>query len=267
MTGWGDFDRELDLWAAAGRSATLWWRDDDAVADSPALQQMLDIADAPVALAVIPAQLEDSLAPALVNRPRVVVLQHGFRHLNNAAVGAKKSEFPDDRASDEIGAELAQGKARLSQVFQQRFLPVLTPPWNRIGSRTIEILPSLGFRGLTTYLPRKAARQNGLAIVNTHVDVIDWHGGRGFIGESPTLDLLVGHLKARREGTADPEEPTGLLTHHRVHDADTWRFLQNLQDFIRDRPGGHLGGRPGGDQPSARFIEPAEAFGLQSGSC
>jgi hypothetical protein len=140
---------------------------------------------------------------------------------------------------------------------------VLTPPWNRIGGRTIEILPGLGFRGLTCYLSRKAAKLNGLTIVNTHVDVIDWHGGRGFIGESPTLDLLVGHLRARREGTADPDEPTGLLTHHRVHDADTWRFLENLQDFIRDRPSG----RTGGDQPSARFIEPAEAFGLQSGSC
>jgi hypothetical protein len=93
-----------------------------------------------------------------------------------------------------------------------------------------------------------------LNIVNTHVDVIDWHGGRGFLGEAAALDLLIGHLSARRQGRADPDEPTGLLTHHLVHDADTWRFLENLQDFIRDHPG---------DQPPARFIEPAEAFGLR----
>ena len=34
---------ELGRWRLQERQAILWWRDDDAVADSPALQQMLEI--------------------------------------------------------------------------------------------------------------------------------------------------------------------------------------------------------------------------------
>ncbi|MEK9660397.1 MAG: hypothetical protein VW644_01455, partial [Alphaproteobacteria bacterium] len=38
---WDALAAELDVWAAAGRTATLWWRDDDADAASPALERLL----------------------------------------------------------------------------------------------------------------------------------------------------------------------------------------------------------------------------------
>ena len=41
MTGWADLDAELDRWKAAGRAATLWWRDDDATRPTPALDRLL----------------------------------------------------------------------------------------------------------------------------------------------------------------------------------------------------------------------------------
>jgi hypothetical protein len=263
MSSWQDLDREIGLWAAAGRRATLWWRDDDAVADTPALRRLLDVARAPLALAVIPEGAGADLAAVLDRQPGApgaTVFQHGFRHRNNAAPDAKKCEFPDGRAPEVSADELRRGRDRLTALFPRRFLPVFTPPWNRIGSGAIEMLAELGFRGLSTYLPRRAARLSGLAIVNTHVDVIDWQTRR-FLGEAPALDLLVGHFQARRLGAADPAEPTGLLTHHLVHDAETWRFLENLQDFLRERPARHREGPAG-----AGFIEPAEAFGMRPGS-
>ena len=67
-----------------------------------------------------------------------------------------------------------------------------------------------------------------MRIVNAHVDIIDWQGNRGFVGTETALARTVGHLRARREGAADPAEATGLLTHHRVHDAGCWDFLENL---------------------------------------
>ena len=38
---WDRLEREIDAWAAAGREATLWWRDDDAVAATAELERLL----------------------------------------------------------------------------------------------------------------------------------------------------------------------------------------------------------------------------------
>ena len=32
MATWNDLQAELDQWGAEGREATIWWRDDDAIA-------------------------------------------------------------------------------------------------------------------------------------------------------------------------------------------------------------------------------------------
>ena len=70
---------------------------------------------------------------------------------------------------------------------------------------------------------------------NTHVDIIDWHGSRGFVGEEPALRAATAHLQARREGRADPGEPTGFLSHHQVHDEASWRFLARLFERTQGR--------------------------------
>jgi hypothetical protein len=73
--------------------------------------------------------------------------------------------------------------------------------------------------------------------VNTHVDVIDWKGGRGFAGSDAILAQAVRHLQARRLGHADATEATGLLTHHAIHDSATWAFLERLFDVTAEQGG------------------------------
>jgi hypothetical protein len=241
MSGWSALDwdplaRECEAWAESGRGIELWWRDDDAVADTPALRRLVELATVPLALAVIPANLEDSLPASLKSHQTVSVLQHGFAHRNQAPAGGKKSEFPGSRAWPEVARELGQGRDRLAAAFGAQFVPALTPPWNRIDNNHVSRLPELGYRGLTTYLARKSARSGGIAQVNTHVDVIDWHGTRGFVGLPAALNLLAGHLRAKRTGEADPGEPTGVLTHHLVHDTETWDFLGEVLDWCAKRP-------------------------------
>jgi hypothetical protein len=186
-------------------------------------------------LAVVPAGLEASLSAALESHQSVSVLQHGFAHRNRAPAGAKKSEFPGSRPWAEAAADLAQGRDLLAAAFGARFVPALTPPWNRIDRGHGSRLAELGYRGLTTYLARTDAFP-GIAQVNTHVDVIDWHGSRGFIGLPAALALLAGHLEAKRMGKADAGEPTGVLTHHLVHDTETWAFLGEMLDWCAKRP-------------------------------
>ena len=228
MTGWDDLQRELERWAALGRTATLWWRDDDATAPSAGLDRALALAAAtgvPLALAVVPAH--NRLTAADLAGP-VTPVQHGYAHLDHAGPGAKKSELGPERRADAVIGELMTGRDAMDKAFGAAFRPVLVPPWNRIGAHLPPLLPELGYAGLSRFGPRPRPAIGAMRLVNTHIDIIDWKGGRGFVGTGAALDRAVGHLRARREGRADPAEATGLLTHHRVHDAACWSFLERL---------------------------------------
>ena len=242
---WDALDRELDAWAAGGRQATLWWRDDDAVAPGPALDRLLDIAaqhGLPLALAVIPLPATAALAARLaVAGPDVAVLQHGFAHRNHGGAGEKKAELGAQRPVEAVLDELRRGAALLRRLFAGAGpapLPVLVPPWNRIAPSVVAGLRAAGFAGLSTYHPRVAREPSpGVLQVNTHADIVDWRGSRGFVGAAAALGLMTAHLAARREGRNDADEPTGLMTHHLVHDEACWAFLATLANRLADRPG------------------------------
>lgn len=229
VRAWTALTAELDRWAEVGRIASFWWRDDDAVTACPALESLLALSErhrAPLALAVIPEPAETGLAERLARSAApVTVVQHGFAHRNHASPGEKTTELGDHRDLAAVAAELADGRDRLASLFADRFLPVMVPPWNRIGAGVEAALPGLGYRGLSTFGPRPAA---GLGYLNTHIDIIDWRGNRGFAGDDACLDAAVGHLSNRRTGRCDPDEPTGLLTHHLDHDEGCWRFIDRF---------------------------------------
>lgn len=258
MTEWVDLERELDSWSRTGESATFWWRDDDAVAATPALQRLLDLAAAaagqplPLALAVIPARAVSSLAQSLDAADHAVALQHGYAHTNHGAAGEKKAELGVGRTSPPALQELRDGAQRMGELFGARALPVLVPPWNRIDPALTGRLAELGIRGLSTYGPRAAkTTAGGIILVNTHVDIINWREGRRFLGLEECLRLATGHLAARREGRVDPAEPTGLLSHHLIHDEDAWAFLAAfLQRTSR--------------HPAARWMAPRQLFGCSN---
>ena len=108
-------------------------------------------------------------------------------------------------------------------------LPAFAPPWNRIAAETVAHLPALGYRLLSTCHRRESAMPAaGLHQVNIHVDPIRWKGGASFRGTEATLEILVRHLRQRRTGLADPDEPTGLSTHHLQTDEPVWGFLEEL---------------------------------------
>jgi hypothetical protein len=233
--GWPDVVDELDRWKNAERVATLWWRDDDAVAPSARLDRLVTIAGkVPIALAVIPAEAEPELVVWLSRSarsaagPSLVVLQHGWRHSNHSD-GGKKSEFPAERSCEEVTFDLTAGRRRLTQLFGTRALPVLVPPWNRFDDCFLPLLRDCGINAISRVKPRHAASPvPGLIEANIHVDLVAWAGDRSFIGEGAALGSLVGHLRARRLGSACAGEPTGILTHHLVQDAATDAFLRRL---------------------------------------
>lgn len=240
MSGaWWDFDAEIARWRDSGRTVEFWWRDDDAARPAPALARLLDLAAAtgvPLALAVVPAASVSDLFAEM--GAGVSVIQHGVDHRNRAAAGEKKTEFPESEPADAALARLAAGRARLESLAGARSIAVLAPPWNRLPVTLVPRLAAAGLRGLSTYGARAAAAPApGILQINTHVDIIAWRSGRGFLGEEDALGLAVRHLAARRAGAVESVEPTGWLTHHACHDEAAWSFLARLFDATRRAPG------------------------------
>lgn len=240
MTTWADLVAELDRWSTAGRDATFWWRDDDAGEVTPALSDLLELRrrpDVPLALAVIPMVAGRSLAATLATHDGVHVLQHGLAHTNHEPAGQPKSELGRARARRDAASDLAAGRERLLALFGELALPVLAPPWNRIDPAIIDMLPELGFHGVSTFRQRqKEEAAPGVVQINTHIDIIDWRGSRAFCGEAGALAAAVEHLVARRTGAVDAEEPTGLLTHHRMHDAACSTFIAQFAETLSGHP-------------------------------
>jgi hypothetical protein len=241
MDPWQRLTAELDQWQAEGRVATLWWRDDDAVAPTPALARLLAVHGhhgVPLALATIPAHAEEALARGLEHHPGIAVLQHGYAHENHAGEGERAIELGGVRRRDRVAAEMEQGRDMLRALFPARLLPVMVPPWNRIAAELLPELRALGFRALSRFAPRERREViAGLLQTNCHADLVDWRGGRGFRGEDRTIDQIYTHLRARRDGDADRQEATGILSHHLVHDEDGWRFLDALFELCNRHPG------------------------------
>ena len=248
---WSDLVNELDAWYAEGRFASLWWRDDDAAAPSPALDRLAGLAHehvVTVGLAVIPAHVQPVFATWLAS-VRAEVLQHGWAHHSHAATGEKKSEFGNGRDAEAVMRELRQGFGTLRDLVNHRFQPVLVPPWNRFDSAFVaEPSAASGSAAFRCSVPVPAAEPTaGLRQTNCHVDVVDWRGGRGFVGRDRALAAVIAHLAARRSGSVDPGEPTGLLTHHAVHQESTWTFIARFIERTRQHP-------------AALWLSPSEAI-------
>jgi hypothetical protein len=240
MTSWAELHATLDAIAERGEAIQVWWRDDDAGRDHPALARQLDLAERhalPVALAVVPVWLDAGAQARIAASAKATVLQHGFAHANHAPAEAKPIEL-GGRDMEAIVAELVRGRSLLGDAFGCAFLAVLAPPWNRLDSRLIERLVGCGFVGLSTFGRRAAPEAApGLGQINTHLDPIDWRGTRLFVGETAALARLAALLDA---AVVDADEPVGILSHHLTMDEAGWAFLDRLLGVLAAHPGARV---------------------------
>lgn len=264
-------DAELSAWADAGRTATLWWRDDDAAVAHVALTQLLELSErysAPLTLAVVPQLANSSLVQAVSAAANVTPIIHGYAHINHAPPGEKQAEFGAHRDQSIMRSELAGGLSLLRDMFGAKLFPVLAPPWNRLDHGLEAHLPMLGYCGVSMFRPSpNRSPAPGLVQTNCHIDSIDWRARRGQRAEDAVLEELTTLLGIRRlypdispdtlalgkplPRGFDPFEPIGILTHHLVQDAESWEFLTQLFRAIAP----HC--QPGG---GARWLSCAEAF-------
>ena len=238
---------ELDCWRDTKATLDVWWRDDDLIAQSPALDRLLAASErsgVPLALAAIPSGIDDKLGPRLDDL-RFTVLQHGFCHCNFAASGGRAVECGGDRPVAEVVASLGKGRQRLASLFGGQFVPVMVPPWNRIEPVVSTRLPDLGFRALSVFGER-AGDNAGYETaappqINAHLDLLTWKGGARFAGRAKLIKLATERIAMRRQNRAagsspNDAEPFGILTHHLDHDEATWGFLDELLGLLSAHP-------------------------------
>ncbi|MBI1244665.1 MAG: hypothetical protein GC202_06635 [Alphaproteobacteria bacterium] len=242
---WADLDRALDAFAESGRLATWWLRDDDATHPTPALERLLALdPEVPLVLAVIPARAQPSLAERLATAPHVRTCLHGWNHWNHAPDGTPKAELGPHRPASYVLGEIARGWMTLKRLLPDA-LAMLVPPHNRIAPAVATELRGAGIHALSTYGARRRVPQ-GIVQVNSHCDIMDWNT-RAYIGDGLALGQIVAHLKARLDGSADPDEPTGVLSHHLAHDDAAWDFLARILVRLKSHR-------------TARLLDPRDIF-------
>lgn len=222
---WQPLRDELRRWSEAGKTAKFWFRDDDAIEPTPALDRLLSLAnrfDVPMALAIIPGPTGEALAERLSRENLVTATVHGWTHQNYAPDDTKKQELGLHRPQEIVLEELHRGFDKIKTLYPSQFIPLLVPPWNRIDDAFLPHLAPFGYRAVSVF---GLAKQSPIGLINTHIDIMRWHGARGGLPHGEILGRLVEELQNRFAGN---DEPIGIMTHHLVHDDLAWDFVETL---------------------------------------
>ncbi|MDQ2860653.1 MAG: polysaccharide deacetylase [Pseudomonadota bacterium] len=225
---WRLIDGEAAAWKRAGHAPLFWWRDDDARRPSESLDRLLRLSDArqlPLALAVIPDVDLTDLARAIAGRPLVRAIQHGCDHVDRNVGGGFSAEFSPAWPVGEVASAVNAAWGRLVEATNAA--PVYAPPWNVLTPNVRRALAFTPIRAVSLY-GILADNRDGLAQINTHIDVMRWRPAR-FRGTLSILGRLWRQLRARRK-TERWDEPIGLLTHHKNLDPAAWAFLESFLD-------------------------------------
>jgi hypothetical protein len=232
---WQPVAEALDEYKRLGVSPGFWLRDDDASCPAGALDRLIELTERfgiPVALAIIPAATGEDLAVRLAPHSHATPIVHGWAHKNHAGIGEKKQEFGTHRPLAEMQDELKRGLETMVDLYSGRLVPMFVPPWNRIAPELIEFLDEAGYSALSCFGPTDEPIAYGIANINTHVDIIDWRGGKTCKDHKVLIRLLA---EALTQSLAGGRYPIGILTHHLVHDKAAWNFLEKLFSFARSQ--------------------------------
>lgn len=221
---------ELGAWADAGITARFWWRDDDAVSETPQLRRLLAIAqDTGIlpALGVVPERADDSLVELVATTP-CSIWQHGWGHDYRQGSG----EFGEGRPIDLMIEDALSGQRALDRLFgPSGWQRVFVPPYHLMSMPFKAHLPRLGYLGVSAGVPL-TPRLEHVVEVNAEIDVMNWREDR-ILGEDALCQMVIDQLKSRRLQEVPLERPVGILTHHLAFDEDAWDVVSRIFAFLR----------------------------------
>lgn len=238
-----ELERELGLWSDSGLTPTFWWRDDDAISDTPALRKLIEtaqLAGLTVAIGVVAERAEDSVLP-LTASAGCPLWQHGWGHHFH-----DDGEFGDSRPLDAMIEDALRGQETLDSRFgPDRWQRVFVPPNHRLSMSFKALIPTLGYVGVSAGDPLTPGLE-GVREVNAEVDVMNWPA-RKVLPSETIQRMITAVLEQRRSGLIPSDRPTGILTHHLAFDDDAWRGVFAIVKALRTHP-------------VVRFVPAAEVF-------
>jgi peptidoglycan/xylan/chitin deacetylase (PgdA/CDA1 family) len=214
---------------------TVFFRADDIAIPSARQNRLLELFaqhDAPLCAAIVPAWINRSRWQNICRHVRgkhrlFAWHQHGWIHHNHETAG-KKQEFGPGASYQRKRRDILRGRDKLTDILGGHFLPVFTPPWNRLDLDTMHILKELGFRAISRYRGDRLPTLPGLPDLSVNVDL---HTRREDSAEAGWAGLLTELDQALATGVA------GLMIHHqRMNDA-AFAFLDALLPWLRAHPG------------------------------
>lgn len=221
---------ELEHWYSANREPRLFWRDDDCVAVTDALDQLGTFANQlniPILLAIIPSLAQPSLSPWLAEHRFFDPALHGYAHRNYAPSDEKKQELGHHRPISAVLKELNQGKLHLEHLLGRDLFPFLVPPWNRISSDVAGRITEIGMAGISAFSWTETTPL--VPHLNCHIDLINWRDQR----KAKSLVLLVDEfIAALGQARLNGYKPIGILSHHRVHETAHWLVMEDFAEFV-----------------------------------
>ena len=215
--------------------ATVFFRADDIAIPSAKQNRLLELFaryDAPLCAAIVPAWINRSrwqaISDCVQGKHRLFAWhQHGWIHHNHETVG-KKQEFGPGASYARKRRDILRGRDKLTGILGEHFLPVFTPPWNRLDQDTMHILRELGFRAISRYRGDRIPALPGLPDLAVNVDL---HTRREGSAEAGWEGLLTELDQALATGIA------GFMIHHQRMNGQAFAFLDALLPRLLAHPG------------------------------
>lgn len=215
-------------------AATVFFRADDIAVPSIKQNQLLELFarhDTPLGAAIVPAWFNsarwETLCRQVDDKHHLFAWhQHGWNHQNHELTG-KKQEFGPGAEPEQKRQNILRGRNKLAGILGVHFLPVFTPPWNRMDMDTMYILKNLGFRAISRYRNAKIPSLPDLPDLAANIDLHT----RKESGAGAGWEALLTELdQALATGIA------GFMVHHqRMNDA-AFSFLETLLLSLHNHP-------------------------------
>jgi len=216
------------------RQASVFFRADDVAIPSVRQNRLLELFvrhEAPLCAAVVPAWINPTRWRDICRRVQgkqhlFAWHQHGWNHLNHQTVG-KKQEFGPGASFELKRRIIIRGRDKLTAILGEHFLPVFTPPWNRLDLETLHILEELGYLAISRYRGDRLPAPPGLPDLATNVDL---HTRKEDSFEAGWEGLLVELDQALATGIA------GMMIHHQRMNDTAFAFLDLLLPILQAQP-------------------------------
>lgn len=211
-------------------TATIFFRADDVAIPSAKQTRLLQTFinnNIPLCPAVVPAWIStarwEAICSVVRNHQHLFAWhQHGWNHLNHQASG-KKQEFGSDLPQGRKHAVLLRGRQKLETLLGRYFVPVFTPPWNRVDVETMTTLKELEFIGISRYRDDKLPALSDLPDIPCNVDLHtrkEATSAEGWEALLQELSTALGHGRV------------GFMIHHQRMNTNAFLFLDRLLELL-----------------------------------